>query len=135
MIVGIGIDSVEINRFKNWKTYQYVKLRRIFSENEIAYCLAAPTKIDERFALRFAAREAFLSSYGSPKQPHVVAVAYTDHLAVMDENNDVIQNNTVGPKQPDITIPIINDEGEQKFLWKGLVSGEGWFVSAQFQDD
>lgn len=60
--VGLGIDSVEIERFKEWHTYSHKSLRRIFSETEIAYCLATPAKSAERFAARFAVREAFLKA-------------------------------------------------------------------------
>lgn len=58
MIVGIGHDAVAIARFVNWHTYSYKKLRRIFSEQEIAYCLQEPSKSAERFAARFASKEA-----------------------------------------------------------------------------
>jgi holo-[acyl-carrier protein] synthase len=61
-ILGIGIDSVEIERFANWASYSPVKLSRIFSPEEIKYCLECPTKSAERFAARFAAREAFLKA-------------------------------------------------------------------------
>lgn len=59
MILGIGIDAVDIDRFTHWQTYSDKKLLRIFSLDEIAYCRACPTKSAERFAVRFAAREAF----------------------------------------------------------------------------
>jgi holo-[acyl-carrier protein] synthase len=58
MIVGIGIDAVEIERFENWHTYSKNRLGRIFSSNEIDYCLSVPVKSAERFAARFAAKEA-----------------------------------------------------------------------------
>ena len=59
MIVGIGIDSIEIERFEHWKTYSRTMLERVFSHHEIEYCLHTPKKSAERFAARFAAREAF----------------------------------------------------------------------------
>jgi len=59
MILGIGIDSIEIERFAHWKDYAHTTLGRIFSPKEIAYCLSVPNKSAERFAARFAAREAF----------------------------------------------------------------------------
>ncbi|TET06862.1 4'-phosphopantetheinyl transferase superfamily protein [Candidatus Dependentiae bacterium] len=59
MIVGIGIDSIEIERFSQWHTYAQTTLERIFSSQEIDYCLKIPIKTAERFAVRFAAREAF----------------------------------------------------------------------------
>jgi len=59
MICGIGIDSTEIKRFEKWNTYSYEKLLRLFSEEEIIYCLKTKNKSAERFAARFAAKEAF----------------------------------------------------------------------------
>lgn len=58
MIIGIGIDAVEIARFAKWHTKSLSSLRRIFSDEEIAYCLQNVAQSAERFAVRFAAREA-----------------------------------------------------------------------------
>lgn len=58
MIKGIGIDAVEIERFAQFYTYSRARLSRIFSTEEIDYCLSAPVKSAERFAARFAAKEA-----------------------------------------------------------------------------
>ena len=63
MILGVGIDSVEIERFAHWKQYSHKKLSRLFSQEEIDYCLSSPFKSAERFALRFAAREAFFKAF------------------------------------------------------------------------
>lgn len=60
MIIGIGIDSIEIERLRNWQNYQITKLQKIFTPEEIEYCLSNPAKSAERFAVRFAAKE---SSY------------------------------------------------------------------------
>lgn len=59
MILGIGIDSVEIERFAHWHTYSPKQLKRLFSQEEIDYSLSNPIKTAERFAARFAAKEAF----------------------------------------------------------------------------
>jgi holo-[acyl-carrier protein] synthase len=67
MIKGIGIDAVEIERFHAWHTYPPTRLQKIFSPEEITYCLRVPKKSAERFAVRFCAKEAFLkalTSYG-----------------------------------------------------------------------
>ncbi len=60
MILGIGIDCVDIDRFISWRTFSMQKLHRVFSEQEIAYCLSSThTQISaERFAAHFATREA-----------------------------------------------------------------------------
>ncbi len=63
MIIGIGIDSIEIDRFQHWATFNEAKLQRIYSPEEISYCLGNPHKSAERFAARFAAREAFFKAY------------------------------------------------------------------------
>jgi len=62
MIVGVGIDSIEVERFKQWRTYTRTKLERIFSSREIDYCLSIPGKSAERFAVRYASREAFFKA-------------------------------------------------------------------------
>jgi len=73
MMVGIGIDAVEIERFAHWAQLPQKSLERIFSPQEIVYCLDCPTKSAERFAARFAAREALFkalhSAYQSQKMP------------------------------------------------------------------
>lgn len=69
MVLGVGIDSVEIARFAHWHTYDQKKLLRIFSQSEIEYCLSVPAKRAERFAVRFAAREALYKACSS-MQPH-----------------------------------------------------------------
>jgi holo-[acyl-carrier protein] synthase len=58
----IGIDSVDIARFQDWHTYSQESLLRIFSQQEIDYCLSVPIKSAERFAARFAVREAFIKA-------------------------------------------------------------------------
>jgi holo-[acyl-carrier protein] synthase len=58
MIIGIGIDLVTIERFALWHTYSRLRLKKIFSDQEIDYCLSVPIKSAERFAARFAAKEA-----------------------------------------------------------------------------
>jgi len=55
----IGIDATDTKRFIHWKTYSQKTLKRFFSQAEIDYCLSIPAKSAERFAARFAAREAF----------------------------------------------------------------------------
>jgi holo-[acyl-carrier protein] synthase len=69
MILGIGVDTIEIERFALWHTYSKKKLRRIFSAEEIDYCLEQKNKSAERFAVRFAAREALYKAL-SGVYPH-----------------------------------------------------------------
>ncbi len=72
MIVGIGIDSVEIKRFAHWHTFNQKQLNRIFSPDEIVYCLQNNKKKAERFAVRFAAREAFYKALCSFYPDHIM---------------------------------------------------------------
>jgi len=58
MIVGLGIDGVEIVRFADWPGYSKTRLSQVFSEQEINYSLSVPIKAAERFSARFAAKEA-----------------------------------------------------------------------------
>jgi holo-[acyl-carrier protein] synthase len=58
----LGIDAVEIVRFAHWHNYSQARLQRIFSPAEVTYCLSNTTKSAERFAVRFAAKEAFFKS-------------------------------------------------------------------------
>ncbi|MBY0110269.1 MAG: 4'-phosphopantetheinyl transferase superfamily protein [Candidatus Babeliaceae bacterium] len=62
MILALGIDSVEIERFELWNTYNQKKLMRFFSQSEITYCLSIPEKSAERFAVRFATKEALFKA-------------------------------------------------------------------------
>ena len=65
MILGIGIDSVEIKRFSEWRQFSKKTLQRIFTSEEIDYCFIIPLKSRERFAARFAIREAFFKAYST----------------------------------------------------------------------
>lgn len=64
MIVGTGVDIVEVSRIKNaairWKD---TFLKRIFTENEIAYSKQRKFSY-QHLAARFAAKEAILKAFG-----------------------------------------------------------------------
>ena len=64
-IKNIGIDAVEIERFKRWNTYKKETLLRVFTQLELDYILACPEKSAERFATRFAVKEAVFKSISS----------------------------------------------------------------------
>jgi len=72
MIAGIGIDAIDINRFSDWHNYPQKKLLRVFTPEEIVYCLTVPAKTAERFAARFAAKEAFYKAFSSTEPQHNV---------------------------------------------------------------
>ena len=65
MILGIGIDIIEIERVKRMiSRYGEKFLTRIFTESEISYCenKAYP---EIHFSARFSAKEAFLKALGT----------------------------------------------------------------------
>jgi holo-[acyl-carrier protein] synthase len=61
MIVGMGIDIVEIGRFERAKP---ALLRRLFTPRELEYCEKKARKAHS-YAGRFAAKEAFLKALGT----------------------------------------------------------------------
>lgn len=65
MIVGTGIDMVEVARVAaSIERFGERFLRRVFTEAEIRYCRAKHNAA-ERFAARFAAKEAALKAIGT----------------------------------------------------------------------
>ena len=63
MIIGIGIDSIEIARFAHWSSYKREHLLRFFSQQELDYSFSVPAKTAERLAARFAAKEAVYKAF------------------------------------------------------------------------
>lgn len=61
-IKNMGIDAVEIERFRHWHLYKKETLFRVFTEQELDYIFAVPEKSAERFATRFAVKEAVFKS-------------------------------------------------------------------------
>lgn len=65
MIIGLGIDSIEIERFAHWHQLSPISLRRLFTQQEISYCLQNGSRSAQRFAVRFATRESFFKAIQS----------------------------------------------------------------------
>lgn len=89
--IGIGIDMVEVERFAHWHQYPKAQLIRIFSNTEIEYCLSSQALSAQRFAARFAAREAFLKA---------LSAAYPDHrfaLLTICKSLEISQNPNGSP--------------------------------------
>jgi len=64
MVVGTGIDIVNINRIEHLMArWGNLFLGRVFTEKEIVWCQQR-TRPPECFAIRFAAKEAFLKAIG-----------------------------------------------------------------------
>jgi phosphopantetheine--protein transferase-like protein len=64
-IKNLGIDAVEIERFKQWHLYRRKTLLRVFTAQELEYICVVPEKSPERFATRFAVKEAVFKSISS----------------------------------------------------------------------
>ena len=64
MIYGIGIDMIEVERVQHNINRNAGFKEMIFSPAEIEYCESSVNKY-ERFAARFAAKEAFFKALGS----------------------------------------------------------------------
>ena len=63
MIVGIGIDMIEVDRVTEKINKDQGFREKIFSANEISFCDSKPNG-GENYAARFAAKEAFLKATG-----------------------------------------------------------------------
>lgn len=65
MIIGIGVDIAEISRFERFVSENNVALLdRLFTQSEKQYC-SARRLAAQHYALRFAAKEAFLKALGT----------------------------------------------------------------------
>jgi holo-[acyl-carrier protein] synthase len=63
-VLGVGVDVVEVARMERILERQPRFARRIFSEEEIAYCDGGGRQRAARYAARWAAREACAKSLG-----------------------------------------------------------------------
>ena len=64
MIFGIGIDNIEVKRIKKQIDDSIRFKEKIFTAKEIKYC-ESKKNYAESFAVRFAAKEAFLKAIGT----------------------------------------------------------------------
>jgi holo-[acyl-carrier protein] synthase len=65
MIIGIGIDIIEIERIKkSVDSYDEKFLNKIYTKRELDYCLSKPNKY-QHLAARFAAKEAVYKAISS----------------------------------------------------------------------
>jgi holo-[acyl-carrier protein] synthase len=64
VIIGIGVDEVEVARMAAVLERTPTFRRRSFTDAEIAYADRVPGLAAERFAVRFAAKEAVLKAMG-----------------------------------------------------------------------
>ena len=66
----VGIDLVQVSRIaESIERFGDRFLRRVFTEEEIAYATSAPAAAPERLAARFAAKEATMKALGLVQDP------------------------------------------------------------------
>jgi holo-[acyl-carrier protein] synthase len=66
MVLGLGTDLIEIARIKeSIERHDDRFLRRVFTDDEIAYCQSKKKNAAESFAARFAAKEAGAKALGT----------------------------------------------------------------------
>lgn len=63
MIVGMGVDIIEVERIQRLTQKKPKFLQRIFTPHEINYCQGKKNK-SQHLAARFAAKEAFFKAWG-----------------------------------------------------------------------
>ena len=89
MIIGLGIDGVEIRRFSAWPNYSKVRLSQVFSAQEIDYALSVPIKAPERFAARFAAKEAAYKALAHLMSNQIPLMAFCSYVSVFNNQDGV----------------------------------------------
>ena len=87
MIIGIGVDIVDVKRFESI-IYRWRErfLKRVFTDREIRYCNTKKHPA-QRFATRFAAKEAFIKALFPKGQK---GVRFRDIEIDQHENRPVI---------------------------------------------
>ena len=85
MIKGIGVDIIYLSTIQSLLDAQTEEsLRDVFTENEIDLCRASPNAL-ERFATRFAAKEATMKALGLGWEKG--GIDWTDIEVVSDEHD------------------------------------------------
>jgi holo-[acyl-carrier protein] synthase len=74
MILGVGVDIIEIERVERALTRRPRLKERLFVEPEIAYCENRPASCYSHFAGRFAAKEAVAKALGVSLSWHDVVI-------------------------------------------------------------
>lgn len=64
MIIGTGIDIVEIDRIRKATKKKYF-ISKVFTEKEILYCESRGMQAAASYAARFAGKEAVLKAFGT----------------------------------------------------------------------
>lgn len=102
-VVGIGIDIVDINRFKKLKLIKKSKfLNRIFTKRELDYCFSRKN-IAPSLATKYAGKEAVIKAFSS-----------TDKINLDYREIEIINKPSGGPK--------VNLNGKQQKKYQILIS-------------
>lgn len=80
MIVGVGIDLVECNRFLDWTAF---KKQRVFTKKELEYADNDNANSERHLANFWAAREAFLKALGTGFGDEI---AFSDVSVIHNDN-------------------------------------------------
>jgi holo-[acyl-carrier protein] synthase len=80
MILGIGIDLVECNRFLDWSPF---KKSRIFTKKELDYADANTSGAEKHLANFWAVREAFVKALGTGFGDEI---QFSDVSVIHDDN-------------------------------------------------
>ncbi|RPI27791.1 MAG: holo-ACP synthase [Acidobacteria bacterium] len=91
MVIGVGVDIVEIRRISQALTGSQSMAKRVFTEKEIEYCGARKTQF-HHYAGRFAAKEAALKALGTGWQG---GIRWTD-VEVVSNNSGKPEINLYG---------------------------------------
>ena len=109
-IIGHGVDLVEIDRIERMRVdHGPTFLDRCFTAGEQAYAESAPRVRAERYAARFAAKEAILKAFGTGLRE---GIAWTDM--------DVVRNDLGAPSI------ILSGEAAEFAATLGITS---WMIS------
>ena len=117
MILGIGIDIAQVDRFKRWASYSEKQLFKIFSEQELNDCLCQFEQDSckynlECLASRFAAKEAFFKAL-SAALIKLNLTKNTFHLLFTCQNVEIIKTTWDVPELK-INWPEFEDKIGQK---------------------
>ena len=74
MILGVGVDIIEISRMERALERRPRMTRRLFVDLEISYCNSKHAPRASHFAGRFAAKEAIAKALGRPFSWHEVVI-------------------------------------------------------------
>lgn len=91
MILGIGIDLIEIERFANWHLMDSHSLARILTIDEINYCKQNIKLSSSRFAARFTLREAAYKAFSGAFAHSISFLTFCRAVQVKKQENGALK--------------------------------------------